>query len=739
MNPNDPEARGDATRRHALWWAGLARLMTLACSLAVGVAGCGGADGGSASASGGRSAPTFAVGGTVAGLADGPLVLSNGIDRFEMSFADDAGVVKDRPFTVAHLPSGAAYNVHVEAQPAGTSCTVVHGTDVVADADVTDIQVLCVKRKSLSLMAGPLPQYGGLDGAGTDAGFLKLGALTQDAAGNLYAVDNHAIRKITPSGVVSTLAGVAMVSGNADGQGSAARFASPSWLTIDTQGNVYVADAGNDAIRVVSPAGRVSTVAVNAQQKTAVLGTACLACGSIARDAHGNFFLAPGFIGAFKLIKVSPQGNVTQLTHDYAGTIYERTGIALDSAGALYLGLTTQTTNVLIKVAPDGHHTAMAAYGASSSYVTRAISVAPDGAIWLAGRIRGLAHRALYRIDAQGGATSLVYPEAQALDGNDVISLVADGASHAHASDADLNALMSYTSNTDPVTVAGYVRRQDNVNGQGSAARFDFHTLMRHGLAVWRDGSVVVGDDGNGAIRVITAEGRVSTLWGRTTYVPDPRGTDGRPELTVHDYQVAVDGQQAVHVCAKDFNSSPRLFRLGADGQPEALSGGCSIDALVTNSAGRIVTVDAGCIQVYASDGNSRTALVCKATGTPPDASAALLSIGTIAPLPGGQVLVVDGGSLKLVTAAGAVSTLNSRFAGGAIFGDGLGNVGVITSKGIDLLYGSGYALSARILDVGDRTVVGTLPTTAEFVTAAAFRGSQIVLVIGDAVFAVDL
>jgi len=63
----------------------------------------------------------------------------------------------------------------------------------------------------------------------------------------------------------------------------------------------------------------------------------------------------------------------------------------------------------------------------------------------------------------------------------------------------------------------------------------------------------------------------------------------------------------------------------------------------------------------------------------------------------------------------------------------------VITGSGLDLLYGSGYALSARILDVGDRTVVGTLPTTAEAVTAAAFRGSQIVLVIGDAVFAVDL
>jgi hypothetical protein len=480
-------------------------------------------------------------------------------------------------------------------------------------------------------------------------------------------------------------------------------------------------------------------VAVNAQQKAAVLGTACLACGSIARDALGNFFLAPGFVGAFKLIKVSPQGNVTQLSHDYTGTIFERTGIALDASGALYLGLTTQTTNVLIKVTPDGHHTAMAAYGAGSAYVTRAISVAPDGAIWLAGRIRGLAHRALYRIGAQGGATSLVYPEAQALDGNDVISLVADGASHAMASDADLNALMSYTSNTDPVTVAGHVRRQDNINGQGSAARFDFHALMRHGLAVRRDGSVVVGDDGNGAIRQISAEGRVSTLWGRTTYVPDPRGADGRPELTVHDYQVAVDGQQVVHVCAKDFSALPRLFRLGADGQPEALSGGCSIDALVTNSAGHIVTVDAGCIQVYASDGNSRTSLVCKAAGTPADASTALVSIGTIAPLPGGQLLVVDGGSLKLVSATGAVSTLNTRFAGGAIFGDGLGNVGVITGTGLDLLYGSGYALSARILDVGDRTVVGTLPTTAESVTAAAFRGSQIVLVIGDAVFAVDL
>ena len=72
---------------------------------------------------------------------------------------------------------------------------------------------------------------------------------------------NHTIRKVTPAGVVTTLAGLAGSSGSADGTGSAARFYHPSGVAVDSAGNVYVADCGNHTIRKVTPAGVVTTLA----------------------------------------------------------------------------------------------------------------------------------------------------------------------------------------------------------------------------------------------------------------------------------------------------------------------------------------------------------------------------------------------------------------------------------------------------------------------------------------------
>ena len=81
-----------------------------------------------------------------------------------------------------------------------------------------------------------------------------------DSAGNVYVADlgafpffstgNHTIRKITPAGVVSTLAGLAGSFGSADGTGSAALFDQPAGVAVDSHGNVYVADLNNNTIRV---------------------------------------------------------------------------------------------------------------------------------------------------------------------------------------------------------------------------------------------------------------------------------------------------------------------------------------------------------------------------------------------------------------------------------------------------------------------------------------------------------
>jgi sugar lactone lactonase YvrE len=99
-----------------------------------------------------------------------------------------------------------------------------------------------------------------VDGPGSMATFAGPSQVALDAQGNLYVADtdNHCIRKVTPAGVVSTLAGRG-TSGYLDGPAATAAFNAPTGVAVDGQGTVYVADNRNNCIRAISPVGLVST------------------------------------------------------------------------------------------------------------------------------------------------------------------------------------------------------------------------------------------------------------------------------------------------------------------------------------------------------------------------------------------------------------------------------------------------------------------------------------------------
>jgi hypothetical protein len=119
-----------------------------------------------------------------------------------------------------------------------------------------------------------------------------------DSSGNVYVADsfNHTIRKITPAGVVTTLAGLAGITGSTDGTGSAARFNYASAVATDSSGNVYVADSFNHTIRKITPAGVVTTLAGLAGITGSNDGTGSAARFyqpfGVATDSSGNVYVA---------------------------------------------------------------------------------------------------------------------------------------------------------------------------------------------------------------------------------------------------------------------------------------------------------------------------------------------------------------------------------------------------------------------------------------------------------------
>src|SRR2546429_9296055 len=103
---------------------------------------------------------------------------------------------------------------------------------------------------SLTTLAGNAGE-GNADGSGGSARFNSPGGAAVDSSGNVYVADtaNHTIRMITSGGTVSTLAGLAGVSGSADGSGTNAEFNQPQGVAVDGNGNVYVADTGEHTVR----------------------------------------------------------------------------------------------------------------------------------------------------------------------------------------------------------------------------------------------------------------------------------------------------------------------------------------------------------------------------------------------------------------------------------------------------------------------------------------------------------
>ena len=176
---------------------------------------------------------------------------------------------------------------------------------------------LMAQQEGVTTLAGSVQTSGSADGAPGVALFGDPTGLDIDAAGNVYVADNanHTIRKLSPSGVVTTLAGQAGQPGSTDATGTNASFDFPSGIVVAPGGFIYVSDTGSETIRCVTSNGVVTTLAGLAGQSGATNATGSVARFSsplgLAVDSAGTLYVADS--GNHLIRKVTPAGVVTTL------------------------------------------------------------------------------------------------------------------------------------------------------------------------------------------------------------------------------------------------------------------------------------------------------------------------------------------------------------------------------------------------------------------------------------------
>jgi sugar lactone lactonase YvrE len=455
--------------------------------------------------------------------------------------------------------------------------------------------------------SGDFPVGGSADGTAKDARFRYPSGVAVDNEGNIYVGDsgNDSIRKVTPAGIVTTLAGLAGSPGNADGLASAARFSNPAGIAVDSSGNLYVADSGNNTVRKVTPAGLVTTVAGRAGSHGSNDEK-----GSEARfyyptavtvDSGGNVYVAD--TGNYAIRKVTPEGMVTTLARLECGSctvnLNALFGVAVDTTGNVYVAYTG--SNTILKVTPPGLVSTLA--GLASAY--------PDSA------------------DGTASAARFRGPQG----------LAADTAGNVYVADTGNNSIRKVAPEGMVMTLAGNPG-YGIADGTGRAAQFRFPT----GLAIDNAGDVYVGDSGNHTVRKVTSAGVVTTLAGLAGSAGSTDGT-GSSARFYRPSGVAVDSAGSVYV-ADEWNCTIR--KVTPTGVVTTLAGLAQLDAAGDPVGG-------------SADGIGNAARFSFPSGVAVDGA--------------GNVYVADRGNVTIrkVTPTGVVTTLAGS-AGNSGLNDGTGS-----------------------------------------------------------------
>ncbi len=515
---------------------------------------------------------------------------------------------------------------------------------------------------TFTTLAGPDGSPGAVDATGSAARFNWPEGVAVDSAGNLYVADNgnSTIRKMTLGGVVTTLAGLAGSAGSADGTGGAARFSNPSAVAVDSAGNVYVADTGNDTIRKVTPGGVVTTLAGlgGTSGTNDAWGSAARFYGpsGVAVDSAGNVYVADTWNDTIR--KVTPGGLVTTLaglagssgTNDGTGSAARFNypyGVAADSAGNVYVADTYNDT--IRKVTPGGAVTTLAGLAGTSGSA-----------------------------DGTGSAAQFSYPSGVA----------ADSVGNVYVVDIDNSTIRKVTPGGVVTTLAGRAGIPGSADGTGSAARF----YWPWGAAVDSAGNVYVADSGSSTIRKVTPGGVVTTLAG---LAGSPGSADGTGSAARFNEPCGLAMDSAGNVYVPDYGDDTVrkvtpggvvTTLAGLAGSPGSADGTSSAarfngpSGAAVDSAGNVYVADWGNSTIRkVTPGGLVTTLAGLAgssgTNDGTGSAARFNQPGGVAVDSAGNVYVADSYNytIRKVTAGGVVTTLAGR---AGVFGsaDGTGS-----------------------------------------------------------------
>ncbi|GGH04552.1 hypothetical protein FAZ19_05560 [Sphingobacterium alkalisoli] len=330
------------------------------------------------------TAQSVPQGGMVQPLSTGAPVISYGAAR-------TFGVNEEIDWSPTNSGDAATFSVTVEQtllsgyyNPLNT-VSGADGTLYIANTGYHSI----LKRTSAGVQTvfagGNSTSYGYVNGTGTAARFRHPSFVAVDASGNIFVSDqqNHRIRKITPSGVVTVFAGSGSI-GSANGTGTAASFQYPMGLAFDGAGNLYVADAYNHRIRKITPAGVVSTYAGSGTaglQNGALLTARFNYPMGLSFDSNGDLYVADRTNHAVRRISsgqvTTIAGNGTAGNIDGQGStarINNANNLVVDN-GSIYL--VDMMNNSLRYISPSGYVTTISTGGQFTNPF--GISRTPDG------------------------------------------------------------------------------------------------------------------------------------------------------------------------------------------------------------------------------------------------------------------------------------------------------------------------------------------------------------------------